>query len=209
MKPMPIDGKKTLAQGQVNSSMSDALTLYTAQAQIVLDAINRDGTTRVKREYIQQKYGDQAWVFQQAYSFYAQHARTYVPAPEGAESGIWCFVDSRWAAAGPAGVMLELSVPRDQVVLFDSRIWNRMLNLEYIPENQADEDAFEQQLAAMGIRQASEAFSTAFYPTVKQQILSSWKRLFGSAEGIPDTYVQAGLWEIRREWVVSVSAYEG
>lgn len=191
------------------AASEDTIILYTAQMQVVLDTIQAEGTSRVKREFIQKKYGEESWVFQQAYTFFAQNATRYVPAPEGAESGIWCFADSRWAAAGPGGTMLKLEVPRENAVLFDSRIWNRMLNLQYVGTSEADEEAFDQKLANMGMRQASEAFSTAFYPTVKREITDSWQRLFGSAEGIPDTYVQAGLWEIRQEWVLETTPYAG
>ena len=185
--------------------MSDeSLTLYTAQTQTVLDVIERDGYSRVKRAYIQQKYGDETWVFQQAYSFFAQHAPRYVAPPEGAESGIWCFRDWHWAVAGSGCLLLELAVPANQAVLFDSRIWNRMLNLQFVGANQREEDEFEQRIANMGMKSSAEAFSTSFYPTVKREILQSWQRLFGSAEGCPDTYVQAGLWELRHEWIVSV-----
>lgn len=183
---------------------SETLTLFTAQTQTVLDVIKRDGYSRVKRAFVQQKYGDEAWVFQQAYSFFAQHASRFVTPPEGAESGIWCFRDWRWAVTGAGCLLLELEVPADQAVLFDSRIWNRMLNLQYIGENEAEDRAFEQRITNMGLKSPAEAFSTPFYPTVKREILQSWQRLFGSAEGCPDTYVQAGLWELREEWIVSV-----
>lgn len=185
--------------------MSDGfLTLYTAQTQTVLDVIRRDGYSRVRREFIQKKYGDEAWVFQQAYSFFAQHAPKFVAPPEGAESGIWCFKDWHWAVTGAGCFLLELSVPADQAVLFDSRIWNRMLNLEYVGSSPEDESAFEQRIANMGLKGPADAFSTAFYPMVKREILQSWQRLFGSAENCPDTYVEAGLWELRDEWIVSV-----
>lgn len=187
--------------------MQDNLTLYTQQAQIVLDTIERNGVSRVKREYIDQKYGSESWVFRQAYTFFAQYAPEYVPKPEDAESGIWCFFDSRWAAAAPGGSMLELSVPRNCAVVFDSRVWNRMLNLQYVPLDEQDEAAFESRLASMGIRQSSEAFSTAFYPTIKREIVTSWQRLFKSADNCPETYLQAGIWEIRKEWVVNIVPY--
>ena len=183
---------------------NETITLYTAQTQVVLDAIERDGVSRVKREYIRQKYGDQAWVFQQAYSFFAEHAPRYVARPDGAESGIWCFCDWHLAVAGTGCSLIELEVPRDCAVLFDSRVWNRMLNLQYVGKDDADETAFEQRLASMGLKSSAEAFSTAFYPTVKREILQSWQRLFESAESCPEAYIQAGLWELRREWIVSV-----
>lgn len=184
----------------------ETITLYTAQTQVVLDAIERDGFSRVKRAYISQKYGEEAWVFQQAYSFFAQHAPRYVERPDGAESGIWCFRDWRLAVAGTGCSLIELAVPRDCAVLFDSRLWNRMLNLRYVGVDEADEAAFEQRIATMGLKSSAEAFSTSFYPTIKREILHSWQRLFGSADNCPDQYVQAGLWELRREWIVSVRA---
>ena len=52
--------------------------------------------------------------------------------------------------------------------------------------------------------------STAFYPQQRQEILDSWQRLFrhhaallaGDRTGVGG--VQAGLWCIRREWIVQV-----
>lgn len=183
---------------------NETITLFTAQTQVVLDAIERDGYSRVKREFIQRKYGDGTWVFQQAYSFFAQNAPRYVEPPEGAESGIWCFRDWRLALAGAGCSLIELEVPKDQAVLFDSRLWNRMLNLEYIGKDEADEEAFEKRITSMGLKISADAFSTSFYPTVKREIQQSWQRLFGSADNCPDAYVQAGIWEIRREWITSV-----
>ena len=170
----------------------------------MLDVIERDGYSRVKREFIKQKYGDEAWIFQQAYSFFAQYAPRIVEPPEGAESGIWCFTDWRFAVAGAGCSLIELSVPRENAVLFDSRIWNRMLNLEYIGADEADEKAFADKIANMGMKSAADAFSTAFYPTVKREVLQSWQRLFSSADDCPEIYLQAGLWELRKEWIVSV-----
>lgn len=185
---------------------SGPIRLFTAQAQVVLDAIERDGRSRVKREFVQRKYGSEAWVFQQAYSFFAQNAPRYVERPDGAESGIWCFRDWHWAVAGTGCKLIELAVPRENAVLFDLRIWNRMLNLEYIGADEADQASFEQRIAGMGMKSAAEAFSTSFYPVVKREILQSWQRLFASAENCPDSYVQAGLWELRKEWIVSVQS---
>ncbi|MBQ9068452.1 MAG: DUF3841 domain-containing protein, partial [Eggerthellaceae bacterium] len=64
--------------------MSDTITLYTQQAQVVLDTIERDGFSRVRWEYIQSKYGEDSWAFRQAYAFFAQTAPSIVALPEGA-----------------------------------------------------------------------------------------------------------------------------
>lgn len=178
------------------------VTLYTAQAQVVMDTLERDGVYRVKNAYVDQKYGDEvAWIWRQAYSFFSQNAGRYVPKPEGAESGIWTFYDEKWTGAQPGYWMLKLEVPADHVVSFDLRAWNRIQNLDYLPKDEADGRRFQQNLERQGIKQAMQAFSTPFYPLVKREIEASWQRLFTSAEGCPETYLEAGLWEIRREWV--------
>lgn len=170
----------------------------------MLDAIERDGYSRVKWEYIQAKYAEGALAFNQAYAFFAQHAPAYVAPPEGAESGIWCYCDERWAVAGAGGKLLTLDVPRSAAVLFDLRVWNRMLNLQYVGADEADEEAFDVRLANMGVKSTVEVFSTSFYPLLKREIQQSWQRLFTSAEGCPESYLEAGLWEIRREWITDI-----
>ena len=56
--------------------MSDECKMmYTAQADIVLDTLARDGVYYVKKSYVQQKYRETAWIFREAYD-YLQKART-------------------------------------------------------------------------------------------------------------------------------------
>ncbi len=178
------------------------IVLYTAQMPVVVDTIERDGVYRVKTAYVNQKYGDQAWIFKEAYSFFAQHAPRYVPKPEGAESGIWVYADEKQLYASAGSWALKLQVPQDQAVLFDLRVWNKMLNLDYVAAGDADERRFKKKLEDMGLGNVTQAFSTPFYPLVKQEIRKSWMRLFDSAQNCPQEYLEAGLWEIRREWVV-------
>ena len=180
----------------------EAITLYTAQAGIVLDTMRAEGVYRVKMAYVDQKYGEQSWIFREAYSFFVQNASRILPPPEGAQTAIWAYADELWAGASAGSWVLKLQVPRDRVVLFDLRAWNKILNLSYIGEDDADERRFQDRLSSMGIQHATQAFSTPFYPQVKQEIRKSWQRLFGSADACPTTYVQAGLWELRPEWVV-------
>lgn len=183
------------------SKSSESITLYTAQAQVVKDTLDAEGVYRVKTAFVDQKYGDQAWIFREAYSFFAQNASRYVPAPEGAQSGIWAFANEMWVGAQPGSWVFKLQVPRSQAVLFDSRVWNKILNLQYVGADAEDSRRFEEKLSAMGITHSMQAFSTSFYPQVKSEIKKSWQQLFISAEACPAEYVQAGLWEIRQEWI--------
>ena len=177
------------------------LTLYTAQAQVVMDVLERDGVSRVKMAYVDKKYESEAWVFKEAYSFFVQNAPRYVPKPEQAETAIWAYADEKWVGAQPGSWVLKLEVPRDQAVLFDLRAWNKILNLNYLGADEADNRRFEARLSSMGIQHSTQAFSTPFYPQVKQEIRKSWQRLFDTANSCPRTYLQAGLWELCRDWI--------
>ena len=68
-------------------------------------------------------------MFKEAYGFFKQRARLMVKPPEGAESPVWLFFDPGWVYLSPDSYLLELSVPRERVVLFDRERWQRVLNL--------------------------------------------------------------------------------
>ena len=179
----------------------DSIVLWTCQAPVVVDTIRRDGVTHVKREYVERKYGDAAWSFEVAYGFFRQGAERLVPRPAEAESAIWAYRREAYAYPTPGSYSLMLEVPRDQCVLFDLRVWNKILQLRYVGSSRKEERDFEHELERQGVKQPGELFSTPFYPVLKRKVTDSWQRLFASAEGCDDDYVQAGLWEIRSEWV--------
>ena len=182
------------------------LTLYAAQAQPVLDALKRDGVCHSRAEYVQKKYGESAPVFLTAYNWFVQQMPRFVPKPEGAEFPYWAFRELySLDQAGTAGV-LKLQVPKDQVVLFAVEDWTKITQLRYIGNDAAEERAFARELAARGLNW-NQVMLTEFYPDLKQQITDSWQRLFRYHEALlrgedcGGIRVQAGLWELRREWV--------
>jgi len=177
------------------------IQLWTAQAPVVVDTIRRDGVSMVKREYIDAKYGEVAWSFKTAYSFFTQWAQQRVPKPEGADSAIWLYRSQDYSYPAPGGYSLMLEVPRDKCVLFDLRVWNKILNLHYVGDSREDERAFQKELDRIGVRQPADLFSTPFYPVQKRKVQDSWQKLFTSAENCPDRYIQAGVWELRQGWV--------
>ena len=165
------------------------LLLYTAQSPVVLEALRRDGVERVKREYVDRKYGQSAWSFQEAYSFFRAEA------------------DSRWCFMGPDSLLMSFRVPEEKVIFFDRRLWERVLNLEYIGEDAADEARFEAELRSMGVNDCRKVFSCGFYPLQKRKVRESWKRLFSSG-GCETAVRQAAVWELRSEWLVDVKGPE-
>lgn len=185
------------------------LTLWTQQAPVVLEALERDGVYRVRRSYVTGKYGDAAWSFEIAYGFFAREAARLVPPPAGAQSPVWCYVDRRWASSGTDGALLELEVPRAEAVLFDLRAWNRVLNLDYLPLDEGDGRRFEGLLRSRGLSAPSEAFRTPMHPLERREIEASWGRLLSSARGCDPAYLQAGIWEIRAEWVRGERGFSG
>lgn len=154
-----------------NSLMTknNTITMWTTQAQIVLDTLERDGVYYVKKEYIDKKYGKTAWIFKTAYEFFRQHAKDIVPKPEEAESPVWMFRDSKWAGEYEGATCLKLEIPAEELILFDLRDWTRILSLE--PIGSEDERvAIEWELKRQGIMTASDVFEKPFYPLLKQRI---------------------------------------
>lgn len=182
------------------------VTLYTAQSQAVLDAMERDGTCFSRVDYVRRKYAESARVFLTAYIWLAAEMEKLVPLPAGAELPYWAFRDLYSLEQPVGGKILKLQVPVDQVVLFDLYDWNKVLQMKYLGQTEAEERAFQKELAQRGLRE-SDIMLTNFYPDLKQTVLDSWPRLLrhhralaaGDLSGVGG--VQAALWELRREWI--------
>lgn len=105
------------------------IELWSAQERVVIDALERDGVSRVKMAYVERKYAESAWAFREAYGFFRRESARMMELPEGAESAIWLYADRSNLYAGPGSYVLKLAVPCSRVILFDSRTWNAILNL--------------------------------------------------------------------------------
>lgn len=179
---------------------NNTITMWTTQAQIVLDTLERDGVYYVKKEYIDKKYGKTAWIFKTAYEFFRQHAKDIVPKPEEAESPVWMFRDPQWAGEYTGATCLKLEVPAEELILFDLRDWTRILSLE--PLGSEDERmAIEWELKRQGVMTASDVFEKPFYPLLKQRIQKTWNQLFEEKE-IEEQYIQGATWLLKKEWIV-------
>ena len=182
------------------------VTLYCSQTREIVEAVRDGAVHRAKVKFIREKYGEVSHIFMTAYDWYASHATAIVPRPESAESGIWAFADLKLIDRDDRCAILKLNVPADRAALFRMSDWNRILNLRYLGEDAADAERFAEKLAKHGVREESDVFMKPFYPQLKQEVLRGWDRLFRHDGALkrgevdfPD--VQAGLWEIRGEWV--------
>lgn len=185
------------------------VTLYCGQSDNVVSALRENGAHFAKMKYIREKYEEVADVFVTAYNWYNTHASRIVPKPDEAESGIWAYGDIRLLEKHEGYTIMELEVPTDQAVFFRMSDWNKVLNMRYMGENPEEERDFGEKLRKYGIRYEGDVVMKPFYPQLKQEVVRSWDKLFrfhdqirdGEAADIPD--VQAGLWVVRKEWVVN------
>lgn len=175
------------------------VTMWTVQSQRVIDTIQRDDIYYVKRRYLDEKYGETAWIFKTAYDFFIWHAQQIIPRPKEAESPVWMFRDRRWAVPDQNTKLLKLEIPKEEVILFDLRKWARILNLSYVG-NQEETAVFEEKLKRAGIAVPSDVFEKPYYPVYKNEITRSWKKLFDE-KNPEEIYIQGATWKIRKEWI--------
>ena len=186
--------------------MSDGSEMmYTAQADIVLDTLARDGVYYVKKSYVQQKYRETAWIFREAYDYFIRNASEMVAMPPEAESPIWLYEDPLWALPEAGTHRLQLSVPREELLLFDRRKWNQILNLSYIGTEE-EERKFEERLRRQGVMDSTDVFSKPYYPQMKAEIKKSWRRLFEEfpEEGTEAKNIQGAVWRLKQEWILGI-----
>lgn len=186
----------------MKDSDNDAITMWAAQTQIVLDTIERDGVSYVKREYIDKKYGEVAWIFKTAYNFFIPRFQVKVEKPAQAESPVWLYRDPKWGGNNSGVVFMKLEIPADQIVFFDLRKWSEVLNLDFIGTEQ-EKKVFENELKSQGIYDAMEIFTKPFYPMLKRKVMKSWEKIF-DIEGTEEQYLQGAVWCLKKEWICEI-----
>ena len=193
---------------------NDHIMLYSPQADIVWRAVNGSGIALSRREYIIDKYEESARIFLTAYDAYIHEAEKIAARGDSSAYPYWAFASTE--SIDPMGQkVMKLNVPLDEVVLFDQYDWYKVLRLSYIGESPEEEAEFVRELEKRGIRDSSDAVLRPFYPDVKRKITTSWNRLFRYDEPIKRAVaagddilipgvraVQAGLWCIKKEWLI-------
>ena len=194
----------------MGTKCGNTVRLYASQTEAVWNAICRDGVAFCKEDYIVKKYDAAAPVFLTAYRWFVEKAQAIVPRPEGAAFPYWVFADPMMMETGKSSYVLALDVPVEEALFFDMFDWNQILQFHLLSKDPMEERRFLEELNARGIR-ANDIMLTGFYPDLRQRVLDSWELLFrhhnaarvGNTEGIGK--LQAALWQIRRDWVVSVN----
>ncbi len=99
------------------------------------------------------------------------------------------------------GVRIEFECSDSEVLLSDFELWHYVLNYWYLPESEADGDAFEAELKKHGL----SFFETKPLPNPKyhERILHSWDRIFDLNWTEPDISshrdrksIQVTIWQL-------------
>lgn len=183
------------------------IRLYTSQSKVVVKLLQEQKVCNVKREYIVNKYEEVSHIFLEAYDWYISKAVNFVDRPQGAGYPYWAFTDSEYAGWSPDCTMLALDIPINEAVFFKIKDWYNILNLCYLPKDEKDQESFDKLLNNYNIKNNMDIFTTPYYPDMKRKVKNSWDNLFKYHSGIVDgtmdmQYVQAGLWQLKLEWVV-------
>ena len=94
---------------------------------------------------------------------------------------------------------MRLEIPKEELILFDQRTWNRILNMEYVG-SESEITAFEQDCKRQGIKDPMDIMKSSFYPLLSQKVKKSWMHLF--TDPLPEeTYWQGAAWCLKKEWI--------
>lgn len=184
------------------------IIVYTNQTNVVLDKIMSQGTCFCKREYIEKKYEESASVFLTPYTWFVNEAQNICKSPEGAEYPYWVFDDIGNVDTSGDGNLLELSIPRNEIVLFDMFDWIKIMQMHYVGTSIQEEQEFSEEVKKYGCDEF-KIVTTNFYPALKSKLMNSWKNLFRHHANLINENkedvraVQGAIWQIKKEWITS------
>lgn len=193
--------------------MSEKITLWTRQDQRFLDVMKSENVFYSKKEYIQEKNDSLSNYYLTLYDWFVAAAEKRVKRPIGAEYPIWCSISEAYMLRGAHGnVLIELSVDKERVLYFNSYKWDLVLNHTYIPKDKKDQENFSEELKKRGIKNSFsflDPYHQKFYPHLVAKVKESWERIFDVDLAAEDIFsIQANIWEIRPEDIVSIVQYE-
>lgn len=193
-----------------NGFPKQKVSLWTRQHVDSLEQIEKQGFYRVKKEYIEEQFGDIAEYYLFLYAWFTREAAKMVPKPSGVEFPIWCSISESYMLRPIEDtVVYVLEVPQDEVLYFDSIKWDWVLNHLYIPKDEEDLVRYRKELQHKGLSDSHsfiEGKYARFYPAERREVMDSWMRIFEINQWHPFR-VQANIWEIRKEQIREIISY--
>jgi len=173
---------------------------------------------------------DEVWRWRTAYDWLAeQMERRIGPRSRPGIYPLWAWYQWRDAihrkpdlrssqlAPGTRGVRLACEIPNDQILLSDFIHWHHVLNYSYYSLSQAEDDAFESEMAFHGLIRGLVSEGPLSDPVYHQRILDSWERIFDlDSVGDPDWLVgetkdkksiQGSFWQLSLDQVRAITIF--
>jgi len=183
-------------------------TVWTKQHTAVYAQLQTHGRYTAKRSYIQRDLQEQAPLVLEVYDWLVQHHPQAQSKPVDADYPIWVsFTGEATMLPSPGSVVLELRVPHELITPIHIAKWGTVLNYAYIPLNETDDTRHQNLLHEYGISD-TQAYMSQFYPQIKREITDSWQRLFDPNILLNSNAAYGTIWEIRKEWVITVNGKE-
>jgi hypothetical protein len=203
------------------------MLVWTIQSLQVWEKLQQDGLIYGPGPNLIRWVGD--WKGQAAYEWMAeQMERRIGKRPKPDRYPLWAW--SQWKdathrkpdlrssghlASGVRGVRLACEIPNDQILLSDFQRWHLALNYSYLSLSQAEEEAFETELALCGL--AYMRSGPLSDPVFHQRVLDSWQRIFDlELVGDPDWLgdekrdeieVQGTFWQLSHDQVREITVF--
>lgn len=160
-----------------------------------------------KRKYIEDFLEEVSPLILTCYDWFVKEADKRIPKPDDVEYQVWCSVSAKNRMIPYEGqVTYVLEVPNDQIIFFDGLKWDYVLNLHYMPKDDEDKKAYENEIRSKGFKNTFEFIQGKYarqYPMEEKRIRDSWVRVFDIDEW--NIYgIQGNIWEIKKEWVKCV-----
>ena len=177
--------------------------VWTKQHITVLEDIERSGRYIPTKDRIIRDIGNHDHLILIAYDWLASQFPTAIK-PADANYPVW-LSPTREAVMIPdrSSVVFELAVDQDIVTPININKWGAILNFSYLPIDESDARRHREKLDAFGLSDA-QAVMSRFYPELKQEIISSWSRLFDDSISLGGDNYYGIIWEVKRQWIKQI-----
>ena len=181
--------------------------LFTCQDKRSLDILEKTGLFLNKRIYIEEHLAGISSLMLKCYDWFIKESSKRIKKPDYADYHIWCSVSAKSCMRPEEGnVAYILEVPNEEILYFSGFKWDYVLNLHYVPENEADLAAYEEDIKQKGFKNSYEFINGRYsrmFSDEEKRVRDSWLRVFDIDDwNVFD--VQANIWHIKKEWVKQV-----
>lgn len=177
------------------------IRVWSKQNEKVAEILQQQGRYTAKAHEVEARMDDHAHLVLECYKWLAAHSPSQAQRPADADYPIWLSMrQDATMKLTPHSVILELEIEEALLTKINIEKWSSILNYAYIPTDAADAQRHRDLLELYGTNDV-KAFSTPFYPMIRQEIENSWERLFDEAVSLGNPNYYGNIWEVKAEWV--------